>query len=218
MPSVNQVEVSIKELVEKNECEYINDTTSTEEGYDIDIYLKFGRDPIVDGVSSEPYYGTVCDSIANGIGYLSVRLIDESRGITIKIKCSNGSVESIYINDVTKEEYFNNLLSDYAKQKPLEVTPISMTVSSSELTNFINNSWNSSSVNLGTKESTFKKYDIYFEEGIEIRNINKKVFNIVFNNKYQKDVISGIKVGTDLEAIEDRFGTAHYASTDIVRI
>ena len=139
VPSVKQVEISIKELVEKNGCEYISDTESTEEGYDIDIYLKFGRDPVVDGISSEPYYGTVCDSIANETGYLSVRLIDESREITVKIKCSNGSVESVYINDVTKEEYFRKLLSEYAKQKPLEVTPISMSVSSIELTNLINN-------------------------------------------------------------------------------
>lgn len=218
VPSVKQVEISIKELVEKNGCEYISDTESTEEGYDIDIYLKFGRDPVVDGMSSEPYYGTVCDSIANETGYLSVRLIDESREITVKIKCSNGSVESVYINDVTKEEYFRKLLSEYAKQKTLEVTPINMSVSSIELTNLINNNWNPSNVNLGTKESTFKKYDIYFEEGIEIRNISKKVFNIVFNDKYQKDVISGIKVGTNLDSIENRFGTAPYTSTGILRI
>ena len=93
-----------------------------------------------------------------------------------------------------------------------------MSVSSIELTNLINNNWNPSNVNLGTKESTFKKYDIYFEEGIEIRNISKKVFNIVFNDKYQKDVISGIKVGTNLDSIENRFGTAPYTSTGILRI
>ena len=93
-----------------------------------------------------------------------------------------------------------------------------MTVSSTELNGLINNDWNPSNVNLGSKESTFKKYDIYFEEGIEIRNISKKVFNIVFNEKYKKDVISGIKVGTDLEAIKDRFGDAHYEKTGLVRI
>ena len=218
---VAQSEISIKDIVESNDCEYITDTVSAEEGYDIDIYLKFGKDPVnSDGISAEPYYSTVFDSIAFKTGYLNVRLIDESREITVKIKCNEAktAVVSILINDVTKDEYFSNLLSEYAKQKPLEITPINMTVSSTELNGLINNDWNPSNVNLGSKESTFKKYDIYFEEGIEIRNISKKVFNIVFNEKYKKDVISGIKVGTDLEAIKDRFGDAHYEKTGLVRI
>ena len=212
------ITVSIKEVVEKNGCEYISDSQSSEEGFDIDIYLKFGRDPVTeDGISSEPYYNTVFSSIAYETGFMNIRLIDESREITVKITCSeNGYVENILINDKSVEEYFRELLSEYAKMEPLEVTPISMTVSSQELNNLINSSWNPSNVNLGTKESTFEKYDIYFEEGIEIRNISKRVFNIVFTDKYQNEVISGIKVGADLEAIEDRFGEVHYESTGIV--
>ena len=139
---VAQSEISIKDIVESNDCEYITDTVSSEEGYDIDIYLKFGKDPVsIDGVSAEPYYSTVFDSIAFKTGYLNVRLIDESREITAKIKCNETktAVVSILINDVTKDEYFSNLLSEYAKQKPLEITPINMTVSSTELNNLINN-------------------------------------------------------------------------------
>lgn len=211
------IEISIKELVEKNGCEYISDSVSSEEGFDIDIYLKFGKNPIADGVSAEPYYQTVFSSLAYETGYKNLRLIDESREIVVKITCSsNGYVEKILINDKEVATYFSDLLSENAKQTPLEVSPINMTVSSGELSSLINNKWSPSNVNLGTKESTFNKYDIYFEEGIEIRNISKKVFNIVFTDKYQKEVISGIKVGADLEAIKDRFGDAHYESTGIV--
>ena len=52
---VAQSEISIKDIVESNDCEYITDTVSAEEGYDIDIYLKFGKDPVnSDCISAEP--------------------------------------------------------------------------------------------------------------------------------------------------------------------
>lgn len=56
------------------------------------------------------------------------------------------------------------------------------------------------------KTSTFRNYDIYFDNGYRIRNINGKVFNIVFTNKFQKGVIDDIKVGDSFDKIKQSLG------------
>lgn len=73
----------------------------------------------------------------------------------------------------------------------------------------INARWNTSSVNLGSTESTFNKYQIYFDEGYEIRTIQGKVYNIVFNKKYKGKVVEGYKVGENLAEIESTLGTSY---------
>ena len=53
-----------------------------------------------------------------------------------------------------------------------------------------------------SKEFTFASYktkdavpyDIYFDEGYEVRTIQGRVFNIVFTKKYNKPVIEGFKL------------------------
>ena len=199
--------VSIKELAEKNGCEYISDSKSSVEGFDIDIYLKFGKDPIVDGLSSQAYYESVFSSFAYETGFKNLRLIDELRNIEVKIKCSDGYITSVLIND--SERYFDELMSENAKKNPLKVETLDIEVNSVVLQALINNGWKTSNLNLGTKESNFDKYDIYFDEGFEIKKVNKKVFNIVFTKKYAYEVIGGIKVGADLAQIKERFGESY---------
>lgn len=200
--------VSIKELAEKNGCEYISDSKSSVEGFEIDIYLKFGKDTIVDGMSSQAYYESVFSSFAYETGFKNLRLIDESRDLEVKIKCAEeGYIVSVLIND--SENYFDELMSENAKKNPLEVKTLDIVVNSAVLQALINNGWKTTNLNIGTKESTFDKYDIYFDEGFEIKTVNKKVFNIVFTNKYGKEVIGGIKVGADLAQIKERFGESY---------
>ncbi len=66
-------------------------------------------------------------------------------------------------------------------------------INSPELQSLINNNWVTANASLGTPESKFYKYDVYFDEGYEIRTIQGKTFNIVFNKKYGNDVIEGYK-------------------------
>ena len=208
--------VSIKEIVEKNGFEYISDDKSSIDEFEIDIYLKFGKDTVVNGKSMKPYYESVFSSIAYETGYKNIRLIDDSRGLEVKIICSsNGYISKILIND--KEDYFKNILSENSKKQPMNIKTIEMNINSQELQNLINNSWISSRVAFGSKDGRYNKYDIYFDEGIEVRTVSKKVYNIVFTDKYKKEVIAGIKVGANLDEIKERFGIS-YDNQSVVRI
>lgn len=64
-------------------------------------------------------------------------------------------------------------------------------------------------------ESTYDKYKIYFDEGYEIREIQGKVYNIVFTDKYNGKVVQDYKVGDKLEQIEAELGTS-YKDTGII--
>ena len=99
----------------------------------------------------------------------------------------------------------------------MNIKTIDMNINSQELQNLINNSWISSRVVFGSKDGRYNKYDIYFDEGIEVRTVSKKVYNIVFTEKYKKEVVAGIKVGASLDAIKERFGTS-YDNQSVIRI
>ena len=45
----------------------------------------------------------------------------------------------------------------------------------SELQTLIKNNWSTKNISFGEKTSTFKGYDIYFENGYRVRNINGKL-------------------------------------------
>ena len=66
----------------------------------------------------------------------------------------------------------------------------------------INNNWKSDSVNFGTRESIFDQYYIYQDEGIKVRNISGKIFNIIFMSNYNQNVVEGIFPGVDFQTIE----------------
>ena len=49
-----------------------------------------------------------------------------------------------------------------------------------------------------------------------VRNISKKIYNIVFLNNYDEPIINGIKVGTSQEEIINKLGQPNYDSLGII--
>ena len=98
-------------------------------------------------------------------------------------------------------------------KKELKETKFDIT---SELQTLINNNWSTKNINFGEKTSTFKDYDIYFENGYRVRNINGKLFNIVFTNKFEKEVISNIKVGDSFEKVKKELGNNYIEQSGIL--
>ena len=94
-----------------------------------------------------------------------------------------------------------------------EPTPITeMEIESPEIQELIEKDWYTSRVSFGTEESTYEDYAIYFEEGMEVRTIARKVFNLIFTENYAQNVINGIRVGQTFDTIigtlgEPTFGT-----------
>lgn len=88
-----------------------------------------------------------------------------------------------------------------------------LSVKSYELKSLVKNSW--SGTDFGTKESVFDNYDIYFDEGLEVRMIAGKVYNIVFTEKYKKNIIGNIKSNTNLEEIIEELGQPNFGGKSI---
>lgn len=197
---------SIKEIAEYMGCTYIKEQESTGERYDIDIYLKFKYPLYTEEVSNEEYYYRMIALMLGFVDYQNIRLIDQENDIVIAVTCNKEKKEisSLLING--EDNYFGTqeTLKSIEKYQALNISEID--IQAEEVKKLIEEDWITKEVNFGTKESIFNKYDIYFDEGIEVRTINKRVFNIVFTEKYDKAVVNGIKVNTPYDEIKQILG------------
>lgn len=202
--SINEAN-SLQRVVEFCECKYISSKDSDLDGYNMDIYLEFKYDTYQDGESKQAYYDVTIDAITKYLTYRKIRLIDESRNLIIRVDTNTISITKKYFNDLEEAEYFNKLLSQYNLENKQEFKETEFNVNS-ELQTLINNEWNTENINFGEKTSTFRNYDIYFENGYRVRNIGGKIFNIVLTNKFGKSVIDDIKVGDSFDDIKAKLG------------
>ncbi len=204
---LNQKLATIEDVTNYFDATYYSEKVSTEDGYDIDVYLSFPYQLYEEKKSKESYFKNFYEKIAIVCEFKSFRLIDENKSINISVKCSETGISEVLINGET--EYFKKHDSKNSIENELKVKNINLKTNSQILIDLINAKWNAKNVKLGTQESTYNKYQIYFDEGYEIRIVNGKVFNIVFNSKYKDQVVDGYKVGTDLKEIEDKLGKSY---------
>ena len=206
---------SLKSVVEFCECRFISSKDSELDGYNTDIYLEFKYDPYQDGESKQPYYDVTIDAITNYLSYRKIRLIDESRNLIIRVNTNTTSITRKYFNDVEESEYFNTLLSKYNLENESTLKEIEFNVTS-EIQTLINNKWSIQNISFGDKTSTFRNYDIYFDNGYRVRTINGNLFNIVFTNKFEKAVIEDIKVGDSFDSIKSKLGDNYIEKNGIL--
>lgn len=198
---------SIEEIAKYTGCTYIKEEKSTGDKYDIDIYLKFKYPLYTDEVSNEEYYYRLIALMVEFEDYQNIRLIDEENDIVIAVECNkeNKEIKTLLINGNSNYYGTQETLNSIKKYQALNVTEIE--IQSEEVKNLIKNDWVTKNVDFGSKESTYDDYDIYFDEGIEVKTIDKKVFNIVFTEKYDKPIVNGIKVNTSFAEIKKILGT-----------
>lgn len=210
---LNRELTTIQEVIEYLESTYIKEEKSVETGYDLDIYVSFKYDLYENNKSNETYFKNLYEKVAIVSEFKSFRLIDEEKDITIALKCNGSKISQVLINGQT--EYFKKQDSQNSKENELKINTLNLKINSEVLQNLINANWETSRVNLGTQESSFYKYQIYFDEGYEVRTIQGKLYNIVFTKKYNGSVVGDYKVGDSLEKIEAEFGTS-YKDTGII--
>lgn len=195
---------SIKELLEYYDCKYLGEADGTENGYRFDVFTEF-KYPLYkdDNTSNEEFYTKLINDAARVMKYYSFRLIDEKNDITIKVKCKNYAIESIIINGV--EDYFIYMDSQISMRQYVELPVTDFEVKSPILQACIDQSWDHD-INFGTKESIFNNYEIYLDEGIKVRKIQNKVYNLIFTKKYADKVVNNISVGAKTEDVVDVLG------------
>lgn len=198
---------SVQDVIEYYDSIYYSSEISSEEGYDLDIKVSFKYNLYEGDESKEIFFKNIYEKVAYVTGKKSFRIIDEDKDIIIAVKCTSNGIYEIKINGET--DYFRKEDSKRSAKKNFRAAVLNLSIDSPELRNLIESNWSTDNIDLGSKEGSYYKYDIYFDEGYEIRNIQGKVYNIVFTKKYNGTVVDGFKVGTSLEKIEANLGKTY---------
>ena len=198
---------TIEDVVKYYESEFYGVSDSTEEGYEIDISVGFKYNLFEEEQSKESFFKDFYEKIAMVTNFKSFRLIDQSKDITIAVKCNNGKISEVLINGV--KDYFKKESSNKSREDALNVEEIKVDINSKELNDLVEASWIINNVDLGSVDSTCNKYDIYFDEGYEIRTIQGRVYNIVFKQNYNSPVIEDFKPGVKLERVKATLGESY---------
>lgn len=204
---------SIQDILEYYGCELKRTRDSELENFSMDIYAIMKYDLYTDDESNEDFYQNVLEEIAKFLNYSSFRLIDESKEekIEIQVFCGNSKIQKIVINGI--EDYFIYMDSQINLKKYKELKTTDFYVESAELINCLQNNW-STETSFGTRETIFQNYYVYFDEGIQARTIDSKIYNIVFTNRYQNPVINGLTVGLENKTIIANLGEPTFQNED----
>ena len=207
---------TIQEVALYLQCTLKKQEQSKHENIKFDIYMELPVNLQENGTSNKGFYEKLIQYCAYVLNYKNFAIIDEKNDVNILVYCNEetSQVASYYINGI--QNYF-----DYVENKNninnFETTEsIKVDVTSEELKNIINNNWKTDNLVFGTIETTYKNYDIYFDEGIQIRKVNGKVFNIVFTNNYKNNVIDTINTKSSNEEIEKILGKPQFKTGKLV--
>lgn len=205
---------TVQEVANYLDCEYIKEEESKNEKYETDIYLKFKYDLYTEGASNQDYFYRSAILFAQVTGYSNIRLIDDSKDLVIAIigDKANKKILKLYING--NDNYYGEADTIKALDNYKDTNISKLEIQASIINDLIKNDWEAKKVDFGTQESTLDKYDIYFDEGLDVKKIGTKVFNIVFREKYGKEVVNGIKVGTDLQEVVNILGDPSFGGVD----
>ena len=207
---------SIKEIAEYMGCTYIKEEKSTSEEYDLDIYLKFKYALYTDEVSNEEYYYRMIALMLGYLDYQNIRLVDQANDIVIVVQADSEKQEITKLLINGQIDYFGTQETLKSIKDYQILDAVELEIQAEEVKNLIAQNWVAKEVEFGTKESNFENYDIYFDEGIEVKTINKKVFNIIFTEKYNKEIVNGIKVNTPFEEIKQILGTPTFSNENYI--
>ena len=208
---------SIKEVAKYLDCEFIKQETSKDENYYLDIYMKIKRYPYENGKSYKPYYQNLASYCVHTIGYKNVRIIDESKQLVVSVICDEDRdyITGIYING--DDSYFEKQESNNIVHNLQEVKTTDFETESEILKKLINSDWICTDADFGTVESNFENYKIFFDEGIEVRKVGGKIFNIIFTSKYNSNIVNGINTSCGKEKIIEILGKPTFEE-DIMKL
>lgn len=196
---------TIKEIVEFDGHRYIDMVNSEEEGYEKDIYINFSKDTINDdGTTNKSLYETVISHIAKKLRGDNFRLIDNEKKIIIRIKFQDDKISLYTINEDSK--YWEHLKTNYQIENYKEEKLSDFSISSRILNDIINNNWVYNNINLGSKDSVEDNYEIYSDEGYKVRKLGASIYNIIFIENYNEEILNGISTQTSMNDIENILG------------
>ena len=197
-------------------CKFIKQEKSELDGIDDNVYMELPFKFKEGNTNTRGITEDLIQYSAKVLNYSNFAIIDNKNDINILVYCNkdNKLIERYIINNI--ENYFD--VQDNKKSlNSFETTEnIELEATSTELQQIIKNNWKANNLNIGTKESTYRNYDIYFDEGIEVRKVNGKVYNIVFTVKYQDTIINSIKTTSTQDEIEKVLGKPQFEKDGLI--
>ena len=180
---------TVKEIVEYLGSTYIKTEFSKEKDYYKDIYISFSEDPInSDGYSSEKNYEMLIVGVSRKMKNKNFKIIDEGRGITVKVKSEANDTISYTIND--DKNYFSNKYNEFQLNHKLKEDVVDVKISSDILNQLIANNWDEKVIKNNSKMINKDDEYIYYNEGYKVKFVGSKVYNIVFTNTYKNTLLS----------------------------
>ena len=161
-------------------------------------------------------YITEEESNVEGYDVDIYRVIDEEKNIVIAAICdaSKKSIVKLYVNG--EENYWENReLATNLNRINTQEASRNIVIQSEELKNLIANQWKRNKLKIEITKNKIGDYEIFEEQGLQIRTIYKKVFNIIFTSDYNKEVVNNIKTGTDLKEIIRILGTPTFGEENL---
>lgn len=204
---------TLKEVIEYHKSRYISEKPSPEEKYSVDAYLTFRVLPYNENdESNEEYYNNLIEDCAKVLRYSSFRLLDEKNDLTVEVICNGREITSIIINGI--EDYFIYMDSQLSMKIFKEIPTTDFSITAEVLQNCVNNNWDPS-VYFGERDSIYDNYYIYFDEGIKVKTINNRIYNIVFDKRYKGNVINSAFPGMSLKSIQAVLGEPAFEDEDL---
>lgn len=175
------------------------------------FYVNLRYETYTNQMSNQKYYLTLISYVAQTRGYKSFNIIDEEKNINIEVTCDLESKEirNYKINGVSN--YFGKEDSKLAIENYTKTPEISLNIQSDVIKRTINQNWQYKNINYGTMESVFDERKIYFEEGYDVRVIENdnqapKVFGIVFNSRYNGNIINNLSTKSTIDDVKNILG------------
>jgi hypothetical protein len=203
---------SIEEVLIYLDSEFISQKDSDEENLDFIVLAKLKYDL---NLNNKNYYENLIQYSAAACNYKNFYIIDEENDIRVLVLCNNSqSVSSYYINN--EKFYFDKLenkenINNTNKPKTIEIKNVC-----NILEKIINANWVTTDIDIGSKESIYKGYDIYFDEGLEIKKVNRKVFNIVFTDKYKETIVENLKIDSSRDEVKENLGEPEFENSKCI--
>ncbi len=213
--ATQSINITIQQIIERNGSTYIKDKSCY-------IYVTLKHD-LYDskGNSNQQYFENLVEDLAKieELENQTFYLLDEEKDITIIAK---------YNKEKEKHEVFYNYINNFYGtvdgysysiiDKIENIEKVKLSYNSKELDALIDGSMFLREVEemLGEGLELDNGYTSYKDGSIllDISKNNLKVKSIIFTDKYQEEVFDDIKVGTDLNEIEEKYGELVYGSSE----
>ena len=209
------VRKTLEQIAEYYECEFVKEKNANEKGYSKKIFWIYDVPPVDadDGIQYKEQYETVLKAIAAQIKENFI-LIDNKHSIEIRVKYNpeNNKISYLINND---NNFFQNEANKQIAKLQKEKTTTTINIISTELQHTIENEWSrkKSENTYGNKIKSESNYDVY-SNGIKVKTINSKIYNLIFVKEYKGNVFENITAGMSNETIRNILGEPTYENTE----